>query len=473
VTSLVQATRGARPARRWAPGYDPGVDPASQFWGIPLPATQPNQEGPGSDFVSLVAGAYQGNSVVFACELTRMALFSEATFQWRQRRNGRPGDLFGTPELAVLETPWPGGTTGDLLTRMIVDADMGGTSFVARPAERRDRLMRLRPDWVTMVLGSHQEPDYANLAADAEFLGVIFYPGGFGGGRTPQIFLADEVAPWAPIPDPLATYRGMSWLMPTIREIQADSATTQHKLAFFQNGATPQMVVTMGTGVSARNLRQFVAKMDEQHAGSSNAYKTLYLGGGAHVDIVGRDLAQLDFKVTQGAGETRIAAASGVHPVVAALSEGLAGSSLNAGNFNSARRLTADRTLRPLWRSACGALSAIMTVPERAQLWFDARDISFLQEDRKDAADIQQIKAVTIRQLVDGGFDPPSVIAAVEAEDMTLLVHTGKLSVQLQDPSAAPSSPAPADGMGGGPMPGMPGMGGSPMTNGTKIPAGA
>jgi hypothetical protein len=432
VTSLAQSTRSTRPVRRWAPADSSG----NPFWGIPLPSLRPNSEGIGSDFVSLVANAYKANSVVFACELTRMSLFSEARFQFRQIRNGRPGDLFGTAELAVLEKPWPNGTTGDLLARMCVDADLAGTAFVARRAERRDRLMRLRPDWVTMVLGSEDEPDDAGVAMDAEFLGVMYYPGGPNSGRTPIPLLADECAYWAPIPDPAATYRGMSWLNPVLAEIEADTSTTTHKLQFFRNGATPQMVVTMGTGVSAKNLRQFVAKMDDQHAGLANAYKTLYLGGGAHVDVVGRDLAQLDFKATQGAGETRIAAASGVHPVVAALSEGLAGSSLNAGNFNSARRLVADRTLRPLWRSACASLAPIISVPERAELWFDPRDISFLQEDRKDAADIEFVKAQTIRQLVDGGFEPASVIKAVEAEDMSLLVHSGRLSVQLQEPGA-------------------------------------
>jgi hypothetical protein len=126
-----------------------------------------------------------------------------------------------------------------------------------------------------------------------------------------------------------------------------------------------------------------------------------------------------------------------VHPVIAALSEGLAGSSLNAGNFRSAARLVADRTLRPLWRSLCGSLQSIVPSPPSSELWFDHRDISFLQEDRKDAADIEFIKAQTIRQLCEAGFDPASVVLAVESEDMTLLSHTGLSSVQLQPPMIA------------------------------------
>ena len=55
---------------------------------------------------------YDGNAVVFACEANRLLLFSEARFQFQQLVNGRPGDLFGTPALAVLEEPWVGASTG-------------------------------------------------------------------------------------------------------------------------------------------------------------------------------------------------------------------------------------------------------------------------------------------------------------------------------------------------------------------------
>ncbi|WP_199844194.1 hypothetical protein [Streptomyces sp. RTd22] len=82
------------------------------------------------------------------------------------------------------------------------------------------------------------------------------------------------------------------------------------------------------------------------------------------------------------------------------------------------------------------------------RLWYDARDVPFLREDRKDAAEIQGIQSRTIRALLDAGFTPESVVAAVEAEDYTLLVHTGLFSVQLQKPGAldAPASTSTEEG---------------------------
>ncbi|MFC3986800.1 phage portal protein [Streptosporangium jomthongense] len=389
------------------------------------------------DFQGYVRGIYKANGPVAALMTVRMAIFSEARFQFRRMANGRPGDLFGTAALAPLEKPWPGGTTGDLLARAIQDADLAGNGFTARVG---DRLRRLRPDWVTIVSGSKLEPDLYGNALDAEVIGYYYAPP----GRKEWLLLPSQVAHFAPIPDPEANWRGMSWLTPVIREVSSDLAATQHKRNFFRNGATPQLVVSLDASVTPDMLKRFIATMNEAHQGVENAYKTLYLGGGADVTVAGRDLAQLDFKATQGAGETRLAAAAGVPAAIVGFSEGLAGSSLNAGNYGQARRRLADGTMRPLWRNVSGAFAPLIDVPANAELWYDDRDIAFLREDKKDSAEIQQVKATTIRTLVDAGYIPKSVVAAVEAEDMTLLEHSGLYSVQLQPPTSATPSPQPA-----------------------------
>jgi hypothetical protein len=150
------------------------------------------------------------------------------------------------------------------------------------------------------------------------------------------------------------------------------------------------------------------------------------------VKVVGTNLRDLDLKSVQGAGETRICAAARVPPIIAGFSEGL--ESATYSNYASARRAFADLTMRPLWRGVAGALGSIVDVPPDAELWFDDRDIPFLQEDLKDAAEIQQMEAATIAQYVREGFTPESAIAAVQNHDNSLLVHTGLVSVQLQTP---------------------------------------
>ena len=411
---------------------------AFPFNGAPMTTLGSHEEQIRGNFQGYVEGAYKSNGVVFACMLARMLLFSEARFQFRRRVLGRPGELFGSAALKPLEEPQPGQTTGNLLTRIITDADLGGNWFGARQG---GRICRLRPDWVTIILGSNSDPDVGFGDADAEVLGYVYEPGGPGSGKKPVPFLRSEVAHFAPIPDPLAAFRGMSWLTPVVREVMGDSSATTHKLKFFEQGATPNMVVSLDAGIQKEAFEEWLELFSQEYEGAENAYKTMYLGAGAKAEVVGADLKGVDFKQVQGAGETRIAAAAGVPPVVVGLSEGLEAATYS--NYASARRRFADLTMRPLWRDAAGALATIISVPAGAELFYDERDISFLQEDLKDEAEIQVKQATTIKQLVDSGYDPDSVIMAVDSNDLTRLKHSGLYSVQLQPPGTEFKAPQP------------------------------
>jgi phage portal protein BeeE len=410
-------------------------------FGFPAFASSPWQsfEDIENNFESYVRNAYKSNGIVFACELTRLLLFSEARFQWQQLRNGRPGDLFGTQDLAILENPWSNGTTGELLARMIQDADLAGNFYAAREG---NRLRRLRPDWVSIILSAPPAE-----AVESDVVGYLYRPGGPAGPGAAReggsrLYLPEEIAHWSWNPDPESQYRGMSWLTPILREIQGDRAATTHKLKFFENGATLSTIVSLDPSVTKENFERFKAAMENSHRGVQNAYQTMYVGGGADVTVVGADMRALDFKAIQGLSETRVAAAARVHPVIVGLSEGLQGSSLNAGNFNAAKRSFAEGTLMPLWRGAAAALSPLVKLPPSAgaaRLWYDTRDIAFLREDAKDAAQILSTRAQTIRNLLDAGFEPDAVVRAIEADDLGMLLgnHSGLFSVQLQPPTTS------------------------------------
>ena len=398
-----------------------------------------------STFLGLVDQAYKRNGIVFAAMAARFLLFSGIRFQYQQMNGPKVVRSFGDRSLSILERPWGiGSTTSDLLGQMMVYNDTAGNAFVVKRSG--GRLVVPRPDWVTIVLGSMKDPEIDAADLDAEFLGILYHPGGRGSGRQAEKIDRKFVAHFAPYPDPLAKFRGMAWLTPIIREIAGDSAATSHKLTFFENAATPNMVVSLDKDIALTAYNEWVDAFEENEPTGWDAYKTIYLGAGAKVEVVGSDLHQIDFKVTQGAGETRIAAASGIHPVILGLSEGLAGSSLNAGNFQSARRLTADKTMYPLWMNLCGSMEPLVApLADQVRLWYDTGDVPFLREDRKDAAEIEQVKATTINTYITAGFTPESAVLAAAAEDPTLLKHTGLVSVQLQKPGTE-STPADAAG---------------------------
>lgn len=375
----------------------------------------------------------------FAAQMVRALVLSQARFVFRNKAwSSTPRRTFGTTALGLLEKPWPGATTGELLSRIEWSAGLAGNAYVVR---RPNRLRVLRPDWVGVVYGSDSEPDDAAHALDGELLGYVYCNGGFTANRNQMYtLLPSEVAHWSPIPDPESVGAGMSWITPAAREIQADRAATEHKLKFFDNGATPNMVVK---GIPAATKTQFdeiVDAMEGRHAGIANAYRTLYLTAGADATVVGSDLKQLDFKATQGAGETRISVLSRVPAALLGISEGLSGSSLNSGNFGMARRMFSDTWVHPSLQDLSSALSNLVKVPNDAELWFDTSDIPLLREDAKDAAEIERTKADTIIGLVREGFTWESSVAAVQGQNMNLLKHTGLVSVQLQPPGSKQDS---------------------------------
>jgi phage portal protein BeeE len=378
------------------------------------------------------AAALRGCPPAFAAQMVRALVLSQARFTFRNRPSSpTPRKTFGNRDLGVLERPWTGATTGELIARMEWHAGLAGNAYTYR---QPDRLRVLRPDWVAILYGSDQEPDDAAHALDGELIGYVYCNQGFHSGYRPQTILPPDMAHWSPIPDPLSAGVGMSWITPAIREIQGDQVATMHKIKFFENAATPNLVVKGIPAMTSDQFKEIVDAMEAEHAGIANAYKTLYLTAGADATVVGADMKQVDFAATVGVGETRIAVLSRVPAPLLGISEGLAGSSLNAGNFGMARRMFADTWIYPSLQDLSAAMASIVTVPSDADLWFDVADMPILREDAKDAADIEQIKATTITMYVREGFTWESAVAAVQGQDVKLLKHSGLVSVQLQPP---------------------------------------
>lgn len=382
------------------------------------------------NFMGMVERTFKRNPIIFAAVTTRMHLFSEARLQFRQRNNGRPGDLFGTQELAPLETPWPGGTTGDLLSIAEGMNSCAGNFFAVRI---RDQIKPLRPDYVTMIIDVPEGDPSGPWSADAEVLGYAYYP---PGRDAPAFYLPEEVAHYMPVPDPEVPWRGMSWIEPVIEDLLADQQMTGHKRKYLEAGGTPSYVVK----VPAENLEKFdewVDKYEERREGKhGNPYRTLFLASTADASTLGSNLAEIEFAATQAAGEVRIAAAARTHPALLGLSDALKGSALNAGNMKEVRRIFASMTMRPLWRNFAGSMARIINVPAGAELWYDDRDVPALQEDETERAEALETQASTVWTLVQAGYDPDAAVAAVSSGDLASLVghHSGLISVQLQEP---------------------------------------
>lgn len=374
----------------------------------------------------------------FAAQMVRAMVLSQARFTFRNRKKKT---TFTNTKLEPLDRPWTGATTGELIARNEWHAGVAGNAYTVR---QRNRLRVLRPDWVAILYGSHQEPEDAAHALDGELIGYVYQNGGLWSDRgNPTTLLPEDVAHWSPIPDPESAGVGMSWITPAIRDMQKDRLSAEHTIRFFEGGATPNLVVKGLTATTKEQFDALVDMMEGSHAGIANAYRTMYLTAGADATVVGSNLADLDLKNVQGAAETRIASLSRVHPVILGIAEGLAGSSLNAGNFGMARRIWADTWIYPTLQDLASTLGTIIDVPSDAELWFDTSDIPLLREDGLDAAEIAFRRSSAIRQLTDAGYTWESSVQAVVTGDMTVLKHSGLYSVQLQPAGAQPAPPRP------------------------------
>ena len=371
-------------------------------------------------FLGMVQGAYHSNGVVFACITARMRLFAEARFVFRRYSDG---GIFTTDALAPLENPWSNGTGTELLARMIQDADVAGNAFIYRAAP--NRLQRLRPDRVEIMSNGR------------EVIGYLYWPNGVNNGSSIGI-LPNEMAHWAPIPDPEANWKGMSWLRPVIPEIRSDQKMSRHQEKFYDNAATPNMLVKVEGRMTDDSRKRMREELERRFSGIENAYKTLVLDGGADAQLVGRDFQQLDFSNVRGGGEARIAMAAGVPPIVIGLKAGLDAATYS--NYGQALKAF-GHNIRPLWNSVVAALSSVIDVPAGAELWFDIDDIAALRDDAIQESQVQSTLAATIRTYLDAGFTPESSVAAVAAQDPTLLQHTGLFSVQLQEPGQPEPEP--------------------------------
>lgn len=412
----------------------------------------PNAETPLYDFAALATNAYGavgftspyaasqagGNAVLFSLIDKRLSIFTEARFKFRQLSDKH---LFGSAALEKLEVPWPDGTTGDLLSRMEQDASLAGNAYIR---DCGDQLERLRPDWVTIV-SKVTTDGYGQEVR--RVIGFWYDPVG-DTDREAAFYPVEDVAHWAPIPDPLSNFRGLAWVTPVIRELAGDIRMSEYREAFFKNAATPNLVIKYSQKMAPERIERLKTAIKARHTGPDGAFGTLVLDEGADLTIVGKDMQGSAFETIQAAGETRMAAAAGVPPLVAGLREGLQAS--QPGEYQMAMRAFADLKMRPNWRSTCAALAKLIDVPQGAELWYDTTDVSALQEGEKDKADTLVTQSEAISKLIMAGYEPDSVTAAAVAADLTLLKHSGLVSVQMQklEDKTIPSVPNPETSTG-------------------------
>jgi phage portal protein BeeE len=406
----------------------------------------PDKEAILPQFASATREAYATNSVVFAAILARICLFSEATFKFRRASDK---NLFSDARLGKLQQPWPDATEGELLARAEQDVSLAGNFFLW---DAGDQLVRWRPDWVTIisavtgapgggwyrrVVGYHFEPPREAQAAFGE----------------PWTAPASDVVHWAPIPDPLASFRGMSWLAPAVREAQADTGMTAYKQKYLSHAATPNLLIKYAQKLQPATIDSLRERLAARYGGVGNAFGTLVLDQGADATIVGANLAQMDFSGVQQAGADRILADGNVPGVIVGL-EPLRGA---GRGYQESMRKFADLFGRPQWRSFCGALQKLTPGNDvdagAVRLWYDTTDIAALQEGEQEKAQMSLIHAQAVLTYRNAGYTRESAVKAVLANDVSQLEVDPAAAAPQQQTSQHLVPQPPGSGPGVPPLP--------------------
>jgi phage portal protein BeeE len=360
--------------------------------------------------------AHAGNAPVFAAALKRIAVLSEATFQFQAKDDRH---LFGNQALAKLEVPFgPNTTSAHLLARMEQDAFLAGNAYIWDPPGE-GRLVRLRPDWTTIVselvqvggggyyrrpLGYWWEPPKTALDQGAGFM-----------------VPAAECVHWAPVPDPQADFRGMSPLTPVYRDVLGDDGLVQHKVRYLQNAASPNLLIKYSQRLQQGTVDGIRERVHARYGSANNAYKTLILDQGADATVIGNSLSQMDFSNVSAAGTERILAACEVPGVLVGL-EPLRGA---GKGYEESVTAFAHLWALPRWRSVCGALEQLLDVPAGNRLWFDTGDIAALQDGLMERGQTALVRGQALLALVQAGYTHESAVAAVESGDLSQLQAGG------------------------------------------------
>lgn len=382
----------------------------------------------GQSFTQYVAQIARSHGIVPAAVAARAFPISQIRFVSRNADRSSPqyGSVNdpGHPELARPSTM----TRPGLLALAEAHHSYGGTAYFVR----RGGFRLLRPDLVDVIIAG---PDDAARvqAGEGDIVGFAHYHQ--GRDQPPETYGVDEVARWYTEPDPICWWRGMSWVGGVVRDVAIDRQLTGFVEQFLENSATPNIIIKPDSRLSVDQVKEFRKEYDRRQSGVGNAGRTLWLGGGSDIEVVGSRIGELAIRELQGGGETRVAVRSRVPAPLLSIREGMQGSALNASSYGQTRRLFADTQFVPSAEMLCSALQHdLFPLPAMSELAYDPDRVLLLQEDQKDAAEILATQATAINQLVAAGFTPTSAEKAIRTGNTAVLEHSGLVSVQLLPP---------------------------------------
>ncbi len=190
--------------------------------------------------------------------------------------------------------------------------------------------------------------------------------------------------------NPETPYYGLSPTEVLRQAILADVKAIDWNRLFFENDATPGMVLVTDQALTTSQAQEVEARWEAKHRGVGNAHRTHVFGSGLRPERYTPTHRDMQFLNLRAWSREEILAAYGVPPIIVGLYK-----DTNRATAQTMRRLFWENAVIPRLGKIEQTLNAELVPNEDIQLFFDLSEIEALQED---VAEMAQIGASLLAQ---------------------------------------------------------------------------
>jgi HK97 family phage portal protein len=183
--------------------------------------------------------------------------------------------------------------------------------------------------------------------------------------------------------NPETPYYGLSPTEVLRQAILADVKAIDWNRLFFENDATPGMVLVTDQALTTSQAQEVEARWEAKHRGVGNAHRTHVFGSGLRPERYTPTHRDMQFLNLRAWSREEILAAYGVPPLIVGLYQ-----ETNRATAQTMRRLFWENAVIPRLGKIEQTLNAELVPDEDIQLFFDLSEIEALQEDVAEMAQI-------------------------------------------------------------------------------------
>ncbi|MBX3056918.1 MAG: phage portal protein [Anaerolineae bacterium] len=329
-------------------------------------------------FWALVREGLKANATVQACVFLLARTFPEPEL-WPWAHDGTEyKPLPNHPLRQLMRRPNPDMGEAELLAYAITYCSLGGNIYLWKQRSAAGKVVALWP-----LHDGQMEPIAGQNTAEGL---VAYYELDAGDGRKVPID-KNDIIHWKWMIDPEYPWRGMGALVAAAADVDTANELRSFVFSLLKNDATPPVVVTLmeGEEVTPATTRRLRAEWKQTLSGE-NRGTPAFLEAGMTVQRLALTLNEMKFDNLGEGPEIAICQGFGIQPVMAGTLVGLKTSGVQA-NFEQARKMLAELTLIPLWRSFASEVQQGMADEmgyKDTAVRFDLSQVRALQENEDE-----------------------------------------------------------------------------------------